>query len=275
MPNYNVNFSNVWQNLMPSNKRLTKYLAWGKVLLYPLQWLHSRLFLDYKEGTIYLDWNNYTAYTKGTFVRYTNKSIYYCIQDTIAGIDPLQVDYWYKTQDNFIGVTERMKYNSQIILFEYALNKWFGLAFLQPDGTIPVYTYTNDIDINSFLVSLNDNNSAYAVLSGSEALQFVGLSFIEPVNKNIIYITTNNIDVNSFLVSSDDINSSYSVYEGNEALQFVGDLYNNTNIYSFTIYYPIGLPATLGITDSILRQQITILANKLKISGTIYNINSY
>lgn len=229
MPNYNVNFSNVWQNLMPPNKRLTKYLAWGKVLVYPLQWLHSRLFLDYKEGTIYLDWVVSTAYTKNTFVRYTNKSIYYCIQDHTSSstINPLDTNYWYKTQDNFIGVTERMKYTSQIILFEYALNRWFGLTFVQPPSVNPIYINTNDIDINSFLVSSDDANSAYAAYAGNEALQYVGLS------------------------------------------------YDSTDNNSFTIYYPVGLPATLGITDNLLKQQIATLANKLKVSGTSYNILSY
>lgn len=227
MPNYNVNFSNSWQNLMPPNKRLTKYLSWGKVLLYPLQWLHSRLFLDYKEGTIYLDWNNGTAYTKGTFVKYTNKSIYYCIQDTTAGITPLNIDYWYKTQDNFIGVTERMKYTSQVILFEYALNRWFGQTFVQPPSVNPIYINTNIIDINSFLVSSDDTNSAYAV----------------------------NLD--------------------SEALQFVGETFSSTSLNSFTIYYPVGLPAILGISSGVLEQQIATLADKLKISGTKYNITSY
>lgn len=229
MPNYNVNFSNVWQNLMPPNKRLTKYLAWGKVLVYPLQWLHTRLFLDYKEGTIYLDWAISTSYTKNTFVRYTNKSIYYCIQDHTSSstITPLDTNYWYKTQDSFIGVTERMKYTSQIILFEYALNRWFGQTFVQPPSVNPIFINTNDIDINSFLVS------------------------------------------------SDDLNSSYAAFEGSQSLQFVGLSYSSTDNSSFTINYPIGLPATLGITDSVFRQQLSTLANQLKISGTNYNFISY
>lgn len=226
MPNYNVNFSNVWQNLTPLNKQLSRYLAWGKVLVYPLQWLHSRFFLDYKEGTIYLDWNNATAYSKNSFVRYTNKSIYCSIQDTPVGINPLDVRYWYKTQDNFIGLTERMKYTSQLISFEYALNRWFDITFVQPPSV------------------------------------------------NTIFIINNNIDVNSFLVSSDDINSSYAANEGLQALQFVGENYTNTVTYSFTICYPVGLPVTLGISDSTLRQQISIIADKLKISGTNYNIIS-
>jgi hypothetical protein len=227
MANYNVDFSKVWQNLMPPNKRLTKYLAWGKVLLYPLQWLHSRFFIDYKEGTIYLDWNNSTAYTKNTFVKYTDRGIYCCIENTTAGITPLNSNYWYKTQDSFIGLTERMKYNSQKMIFEYALNRWFGLSFVQPPSLSPIYITNNTLDLNNFLVSSNDEDSSYATLAGNFSLDFVGTTV-----------------------------TSYSQY-------------------SFTIYYPSSLPATLGITSTLLEKQIEELANKLKISGTLYNILSY
>jgi hypothetical protein len=225
--NYNVDFSKVWQDNMPPNKRLTKYLAWGKLLVYPLQWVHSRFFIDYKDGSVAPDWDAGTVYTKDSLVRYTNKSIYSCIETTTAGKTPLETYFWYKTQDNFIGLTERIQYTSQIIVFEYAISRWFSLPFVQPPSV------------------------------------------------NVIYISNNNIDVNSFLVSSDDSNSAFVSNEGAEALQFVGENYTNTSIYSFTIKYPTGLPATLGITDAILKQQIASLADKLKISGTKYNIISY
>lgn len=228
MPNnYNINFSQVWQNIMPPNKRLTKYLAWGNVLMYPMQWLHSRFFVEYKEGTIYLDWNSGTAYTVNSFVKYTDKGIYCCIKNTTAGITPLNTEYWYKTQDNFIGLTERMKYNSQKMIFEYALNRWFGLTYLQPPSVSPIYISNNTLDLNNFVVGTEDNDTAYASLSGDYTYDFVGTTV-----------------------------TSYSQY-------------------SFTIYYPTSLPATLGITSTELEKQIEDLANKLKISGTLFNILSY
>jgi hypothetical protein len=230
MPNnYNINFSNIWQNLMPPNKRLTKYLAWGKVLVYPIQWLHSRFFIDYKDGSVASNWISATVYTKDSLVKYTNKSIYSCIQNHTSSntITPLNTEYWYKTQDNFIGLTERLQYTSQIILFEYALNRWFGLTFVQPPSVNPIFIQNNIIDTNSFLVSSNDENSAYASSEGLNALQFVGATYA----------------------------SNFS--------------------YAFSICYPVGLPTTLGIADSVLRQQISTLADKLKVSGTTYNIISY
>ena len=227
--NYNTDFSGKWEELMPPNKRQSIYLKWGTVLLYPLQWLHSRFFVDYKDGSVAANWITATFYAKDSFVKYTNKSIYCCIKDNTSSniITPLNTDYWYKTQDVFIGLTDRLKYTSQKISFEYALNSYFNIAFVQPPSV------------------------------------------------NVIYISNNVIDVNSFLVSSDDFNSSYAANEGIQALQYVGAIYNNTTIYSFTIYYPVGLPATLGISDDYLKQQIATIADKLKVSGTIYNILSY
>ena len=224
--NYNVNFSNKWEEMMPPNKRQSIYLKWGKVLLYPLQWLHARFFVDYKDGSYAANWNNSIIYPKDSFVRYTNKSIYCSIKDTPAGITPVDIRYWYKTQDVFIGLTDRLKYTSQLISFEYALNSYFNITFVQPPSV------------------------------------------------NTIFILNNNIDVNSFLVSSDDNNSSYAANEGIQALQYVGEDYTNTVTYSFTICYPVGLPVTLGISNDYLRQQIATIADKLKVSGTTYNIIS-
>ena len=102
-----------------------------------------------------------------------------------------------------------MKYTSQKIVFEYALNRWFGLTFVQPNAISP------------------------------------------------IWINTPFIDTNSFLVSSDDINSALAAYPGDNAQQYVGESYTDTETASFTIFYPSTLPATLGITESVLRQQLS------------------
>lgn len=225
MPNnYSLNFAGFWSNMLPPNKRLTKYLAWGRVLLTPLQWLRDRLFNDYKNGTTYTDYNAGTGYVVGDFFKWTDKGIYFCFANAPIGTTPLDTNYFYKTQDSFVGITERMSYNSQKLVFEYALNKWFGQTFVNPPSTNPIYITNNTIDMNSFLVGSLDTDTAYAVL--------------------------NDVD----------------------ARQFVGSGYSSNNQYAFTIHYPIGLPATLGITDNQLKDQISAIANGIKLSGTRFNI---
>lgn len=231
--NYNVNFSNQWEQATPPNKRLSKYLAWGKVLVYPLQWLHNAFFIEYKEGNPSANWDIGTAYTVGASVKYIDKSIYYCIKNTTAGIDPLNTEYWYKTQDIFIGLTERMKYNSQKMVFEYALNTFFDITYLQPPSVSPIY-------INNFYV-----------------------------------------DVNSFIVGQNDIDTSYAAISGYKALDFVGEDVTTYNPYSFVIYYPLTLATTtyplLTVPQAmaLIEGQIANIADKLKISGTLYTIISY
>jgi hypothetical protein len=234
MPNnYNVNFYNVWTNLLAPNKRLSKYIAWGKVLVYPLQWLHQTFFVEYKNGSTSVEWDNLTSYSVGFSVKYIDKSIYYCIKNTTAGIDPLNKEYWYKTQDIFIGVTERMKYTSQKMLFEYALNTFFGITYLQPPSN-------NDIYISNFYV-----------------------------------------DVNSFIVGQDDTDTAFASLTGSQALDFVGENKTTYNEYSFVIYYPLSIATTSYPTLTVpqamtlIEGQIANIADKLKISGTLYTIISY
>jgi hypothetical protein len=113
--------------LMPPVLRQNTHKAWFKVLLKPIQYLWALIFQEYKEGlSSYAAWTNALGYSIGVRVRYTDKAIYECIQGAFGNTQsPINTLYWVKIQDNFIGANERVKYNSQIIVFEYALNKWF------------------------------------------------------------------------------------------------------------------------------------------------------
>ena len=175
MPNnYSTNFFSFWINLLPDNKRRDRYIAWGKTLMYPLQWLHDRFFIDYKTGTIYANWNVLTTYTKGSFVKYTDKKIYFAISNPPIGTLPTNETYWIKTQDNFVGFDERMKYRSQIITFEYALNKWFDIPFVQPPLVNQIYIINNLVMANVFRVGEDDMNTSFASLNALGIEDYVG-----------------------------------------------------------------------------------------------------
>lgn len=127
--------------LMPPVLRKDAHKAWFKVLLKPIQYLWALIFQEYKEGlSSYSAWTNALGYSVGSRVRYTDKAIYECIQGAFGNTQsPINTLYWVKIQDNFIGANERVKYNSQIIVFEYALNKWF-INLFAPDQ---IYIVTN------------------------------------------------------------------------------------------------------------------------------------
>ena len=120
----------VAEQIAPPTLRQPKFLAWLYVITKPVQSLWSLIFNGYKDGSIFdYDLDNSGipigfVFIKGDVIKY-NKAIYVCIETfTYSGI--INLIKFNKLQDNFLGVEERIKYNSQKILFEYALNIWFN-----------------------------------------------------------------------------------------------------------------------------------------------------
>ena len=92
------------------------------------------IFEDYKDESVYPDWDILVTYNFGDRVIHTNKCVYECTalnpDGTAAGVlgtsptDAFGYFYWTKVNDIFIGANERVKYSAQKLLFEYALNKF-------------------------------------------------------------------------------------------------------------------------------------------------------
>ena len=122
------------EQLTPPVLRTTKFLAWLKVLVNPTGWLWQLIFEDYSDGQLYASWTSPTVYALGARVTWTDKANYECIEGHISnvGLEPsggiYSATYWVKIQDNFIGANQRVKFNSQIIVLEHALNKWYQVS---------------------------------------------------------------------------------------------------------------------------------------------------
>ena len=116
-------------NFLPVKKRVDKYKAWTKTLLKPLQVLYNTMFGTFKDGNSAALWIPATTYAVGDQVQYIDKAVYECwVANT--GELPTDISFWFKIQDKFVGIEPRMKYNAQHLLFEYALNEWFGTTFV-------------------------------------------------------------------------------------------------------------------------------------------------
>lgn len=146
---YDINMAALGEQLLPPDKRGARMVAWIKALLSPLQYIHDLLFLSYKAGSTALQYAGGT-YGKGDRVVYF-QSVYESLIAANTAL-PTTPGSWVKVQDNFIGVDERVKYNGQKIVLEYAINKWFGTQFRQPTGQSDIYIVTNQIPRNSFIV---------------------------------------------------------------------------------------------------------------------------
>jgi hypothetical protein len=96
------------------------------------------MFGTFKDGNTAPLWVTATAYAVGDQVQYEDKSVYECwVVNT--GELPTNTDYWFKIQDLWIGVEQRMKYNAQPFVLEYALNEYFGTTFVNQLGNSEIY----------------------------------------------------------------------------------------------------------------------------------------
>lgn len=152
---YIIQFSLLWEKLMPPLLRKALHLAWGSVVVAPLQSLRDLIFNDYANGSHYDAYDNSTAYVVGDIVYYTDRGVYKCIEATTGNI-PTNITYWFKMLDNRIGARERIRYNSQKILFEYALNRWFDVPSADPQ----IYIQNNNIYGTAFLLGGSGETSS-------------------------------------------------------------------------------------------------------------------
>lgn len=166
---YDFDIDIVVPNLTPPIKRLPKYLAWLKSLTTPIQTAWNNLFLDYKKGSTYTYYNSLSTYNIGVKVIYTDNKVYECIS-TSTGNDCLDQVYWTKINDNFIGADERITYNSQIIIIERALNKWFRNL----TGTDQIYIGTNQITTSVFVMAQTGTYSSYMASDSSFSTSYMG-----------------------------------------------------------------------------------------------------
>ncbi len=127
---YSVNY--VVENLLPPILRQVKQIAWLKTIAKPLSWLSDRL-TDYMEGVTVGDiWSPATTYNRDSDpVVWADSKMYQCIQDGALGVNYAPTGtansaaYWVEVLPHWIGTNERIKYNAQIIILEYALNKLY------------------------------------------------------------------------------------------------------------------------------------------------------
>ena len=107
------------------------------------------LFARYVSGSEYDFYDPAATYPIGYRVKWYF-GVYEAIVDGITGISPNSDTNWVKVLDSHIGATERSLYNSNRIMYEYALNRIFSANFRQYIDT--VYTPYSDIYIDTVTV---------------------------------------------------------------------------------------------------------------------------
>jgi hypothetical protein len=108
--------------------------------------------------------------------------VYYCIATAPAGKTVYDLNYWLPINKEFLGAKDRIRFTSQKVLFEYALNKWFDYSFVNPPLQSPlnsasnntIYISANTINPNVFIMGQNLTNSSVVGVTYTDSKYFVG-----------------------------------------------------------------------------------------------------
>lgn len=250
---YDYLVSAATDQLTPPSKRKPVTFAWLGIFTDKLQYLHDLVFTDYANGSGAGDWVASSPYVYTTRKRYIDNYIYEVINPNgiISAIPPPQdlqtlnnpTGSWVKVLNNWVGVRERSKYNSQRVVFEYALNKWFKTNFVQFTGW----------DTNGMPTPSRN------AIGG---------------NGSDIYITDNPYDTNEFSFGVDDTESSAIAFDEGEQMAFIG----NQFVYqqqAFTIFMPVAVYNALGIDNTHRESIVRAFADLYVLGGLNYNIITY
>lgn len=210
---FDIDFNQQAVDILPPDKRGGKTVALQQALLRALQWSRDLLFGSYKTGAIA------TLYAGGTYNKYDqviyNKAVYYSLVANNSAL-PTDSTAWLLVQKNFIGVDERVRYNGQRIVLEYALNHRFGGVF-RPPGSSSL----SDINLNNvdpvpagFRVGLTRGSTVGLTTSSDFIGQ--GVPFVQLANFNInflnsLYVQTNEQAVRDFVDPVIPISLKYTI----------------------------------------------------------------
>ena len=185
MPNtiYDIDYSKFAAQMLPPDKRFTRSVAWIKILLSPLQYLRDLWFGSFRTGSTAPQWVNTSPYPKSAQVKY-NKIVYESLVDNNSDV-PTTVATWRVVQFNFIGMEERILYNGQALVLEYAMNKWFGTVFRQPPNQSDIYIANNSVPIGVFRCTATEAGSSVSYTSGSSEFVINQFSFAVAFNFTI------------------------------------------------------------------------------------------
>jgi len=160
---YDIDYNDLVFNLTPQTRRKPRFISWLVSLLAPQKNVSDLFFDVYVGGQTYPYFNPFvTSYPKGTRVTFLG-AIYEAQRVVTGGALPTDTNYWSVIVADYRGVNERVRYNSQKLLLEFILNKWFNTTWAQPDDPInptrpEIYIDSNLTD-NQVLTSYFNENA--------------------------------------------------------------------------------------------------------------------
>ncbi len=199
---YDIDYTQQTPEILSPDKRDRNTRTLVASLLSAVQWCRDLMFTSYKKGSVA------PHYASGIYNRYAQvifeKAVYYSLIDGNTAL-PTDTTKWLKIQENFIGVDERIKFNGQNLVLEYALNKRFGGTFRPPGSSSPSDIYLTYVPavISGFLVGVDEFYCSTVGQTLSSAT-IGGKVLYQPINftimfLNALYIQTNDSEINNFV----------------------------------------------------------------------------
>ena len=192
---YDIDFNLQAENILPPDKRKTKLLAYLKAIVLPVQILRDRFYNWYANGlTPGVDadfWGPGMGVGPGEYVIGPDNAVYECINPLgVSGLfvpPGLDTENYVKLQDVYIGLRERLKYNSRKIVLEYILNKWFRVDPLPSDQ---IYIENHDIYGTFFILGASGPTSSSMANSSLSQQYFLGNVYSYDANAFTIWVPT-------------------------------------------------------------------------------------
>ena len=185
---YDINYDIKAVEWLPPDKRNPNMVGFIRALFAEIKYLAAKILTAYRTGGSYPSWANGGSYNTGMQV--VQKQVVY--ESLVNGntTQPPSAS-WQVYLPSFIGVNDRVKFDSIKITLEYALNERFGANFRQPTITDPLYPHVSDIYITSTPFTFTGFNFGYTTGSSygrTESSGDIGpsLPFVQPYMFNIM-----------------------------------------------------------------------------------------
>jgi hypothetical protein len=197
---YDVDFIKVGNRILPPDKRFKGMTAWVKAILSPFQWIRDLWLGSYRTGSTDQDWLSSTTYAKYNRVVYTIY-VYESLKDGNNDA-PTNPDSWFIVQNNFIGLSERLMYNTSEVVLEYAINKRFETTFRQPNNQSDIFFISHEPPSSVFVIGGSESNSSKVFSGGSSEYIINSYSFVSFFNLTLnipsaVYAGINPIPANA------------------------------------------------------------------------------
>ena len=195
---FDITYADRIVELLPPDKRTPIEVSWWRAVVKQIDWVRQNIFTDYKTGSSYPDWG-IGSYSIGDRVIY-GQSVYESLISSNTAV-PTDATKWRVYQLYFIGTDERIMYNGQNLVLNYALNKRFETNFRQPPLVSDIYFTINTPQPAAFIVGIIESNSSIVYTTTSSE------SVINSYTFNTFYNFVINVPIAVWTALSTDVNA--------------------------------------------------------------------